>query len=134
MAHHNCPSCGFEHPSEGAEVPSILVNAAALPTLPVLEQFLRESVERFGLKLGNSVESVLQAMKGEAERGEQLVTASLSVCPLCGPAFTSDNAEAFNDHMRAHQRGEAVQPAASTAASIPAAGEMSPELRAALGL
>lgn len=127
MASHNCPSCGFNHPSEGGEVPAIVVSGAAQMTLPELENYLRANVEKFGLKLGDSVERVLQALKGEAERGEQAPVPTLSKCPLC--PFTSDNGEEFNGHMRDHQNGAQAQPGEPAPV-----GDMSPELRAALGL
>jgi len=134
-AHHNCPSCGFLHPSEGAEVPAIVVNEAKAPSLPEVGQFIQETIGKFGLHMGSTVNQVMQALEGHraSQEAAGAPVTSKSVCPLCGPAFTSENADEFNAHMRAHQSGGvAVRPPAAPVA-VAIAG-MSPELARALNL
>jgi hypothetical protein len=75
VSQHACPSCGYLHPSEGAEVPYIVVNEIVYtpppPPEPVVQKFVSHC----------------------------------PVCSSQGGKFESESAEEFNKHMAAGMHG-----------------------------
>lgn len=116
MANHLCPSCGFQHASDGNEVPAIEVNEVVAPSLDEIQDFLKKFVEQFGLSVDSKLSDVFLSMNGARAAAQDKVApepAKISAsCPICigqGAEFVTESAEEFTAHMEAGVHGKPAE-------------------------